>query len=219
MATRESASRLGLSRERIVGAAVALFDGEGVDALTMRRLAEELGVGTMTVYGYFRSKEELVDAIVDSGAKRIAEAGGEGSWQERIREFVLELRRSHLAHPAVVEVRLTRPLLSQGALEATERAMSILRGAGFSKRDAARIYRLLFIFAFGFSAFGPPRSGTSDREATRAALSDLPADRFPVLVECLDEASEAMADPTLFEFALDRLIDGIEQMLPEDASA
>lgn len=215
MALASPPSRLGLSRERIVEAAVGLFDREGPDALTMRRLADELGVGTMTLYGYFRRKEELLDAIVDSGARRVAQSAGEGPWKERIRNLVLEVRRTHLAHPAVVELRLQRPLLSQGALEVTERAMSILREAGFSRRDAARVYRLLFIFAFGFSAFGPESRGESEREATRTALSNLPPDRYPVLLDCVDEASEAMADPTLFEFALDRLLDGIEQMLPE----
>jgi AcrR family transcriptional regulator len=93
VAVADPASRLGLSRERILDAALALFDVEGVDALTMRRLAAELGVGTMTLYGYFRRKEDLLDAIVDRGAERVAAAGSEGPWKQRLRELVLELRR------------------------------------------------------------------------------------------------------------------------------
>jgi AcrR family transcriptional regulator len=209
----DPSSRLGLSRERIVEAAMAMLDGQGTDSVNMRALADRLGVGTMTLYGYFRSKDELLDAIVDSGARRIARSGATGSWKKRLRELVLEIRRAHLAHPAVVELRLNRPLLSEGALEVTERGMSILRAAGFSKRDAARAYRSLFIFTFGFSAFAPSERGEVDREASRAALSHLPADRYPVLLDSADEASEAMADQGVFEFALDRLLDGLEQLL------
>lgn len=213
MAVADPASRLGLSRERILDAALALFDGEGADALTMRRLAGELGVGTMTLYGYFRRKEDLLDAIVDRGAERIAAAGSGGPWKERLRELVLEMRRAHLAHPAVVELRLTRPLLSRGALDVTERGLAILRDAGFSNRDAARAYRTLFVYTFGFAAFGPETGGEAEAELTREALSSLPPERYPVLADCAGEATAAMSDRTVFEFGLDRLLDGLEQLL------
>jgi AcrR family transcriptional regulator len=206
------ASRRGLSREGIVEAAIEIFDTEGADALTMRRLADHLGVGTMTLYGYFRRKDELLDAVVDRGAARIAGAASKGSWKNRLRDLALEMRRSHLAHPAVVELRLRRPLLSRGALDVTERAMSILRDAGFSTAESARLYRLLFIFTFGFSAFGPV-GREDERELARKALAQLPADRYPALVAAGEEAWNVMASHDLFEFGLDRLLDGFQQLL------
>src|SRR4051812_50158042 len=73
-------SRLGLSRERIVEGAIELLDRDGLDVFSMRRLAEELGVGTMTIYGYFRGKDELLDAVVGAGGGRVARrvSGGGG---------------------------------------------------------------------------------------------------------------------------------------------
>ena len=213
MATADPASRRGLSRERIIEAALALFDHGGPRALSMRALADELGVGTMTLYGYFRSKDELLDAIVDSGAERVAAARADGGWKEQLRALVLEMHRGHLAHPAIVELRLERPLLSAGALTITERGVAILRDAGFSKRDAARAYRLLFVYTFGFSAFGPGPARGGESEAARAALAALDPRRYPALTDAAEEAVASMADATLFEFGLDRLLDGLELML------
>lgn len=206
-------SRLGLTREGILEAALALLDREGLSALTMRRLGDELGVGTMTLYGYFRSKEELLDAVVDAGASRMSVDQVDGTWRERLRHLVVGLQRALVEHPGVVELRLARPLVTPGALELTEVGMEILREAGFGKRDAARAYRTLFLYAFGFSAFGPGLRGSDDREQVREVLSTLPPERFPWLLEAAEEAAEAMADATVFEFGLDRLLDGLERAL------
>jgi AcrR family transcriptional regulator len=213
--TTTAASRLGLTRERILAAALGLLDREGLDAFSMRRLAEELDVGTMTIYGYFRSKDELLDAVVDAGARAIAEAishadGGE-SWKARVRELMLTLRQRHIEHPAIVELRYKRPLLSPGALRVTEVAMSVLREAGFGKREAAEAYRILFIYTFGFSAFGPEPGSTIDRDRSLAALAALPPDQYPTLIDAAGEASDAMADQTVYELGLDVLLDGLER--------
>ena len=122
-----------------------------------------------------------------------------------------------MLHPAIVELRLRRPLLSPGALDLTEAGMKILREAGFSRELAARVYRVLFVYTFGFAAFGPGDGGESDRETTRAALAELPADRYPVLVDAAAEAAEVMGDEAVFEFGLDRLLDGLEALLPPSA--
>lgn len=188
-----------------------MLDRDGLDALTMRGLADELGVGTMTLYGYFRGKEEILDAVIDRAAHDIAVAPVEGSWKEGLRALMLDIRRGHVEHPAAVELRFRRPLVSPGALEVTEVAMRLLRGAGFSRRDAARAYRALFTFTFGFSAFGPQDGGRGDREQTLRALRALPAERYPELVGAAKEASEAMADQSVFELGLDCLLEGLER--------
>lgn len=206
-------SRLGLSREGIVDAARALLDREGLDAFSMRRLAGELGVGTMTVYGYFAGKDQLLDAVVDSGASRIASARARGSWKTRLRRLMLDLRQSLIDHPGIVELRLKRPLVSPGALELTEAGLRILLDAGFSKRDASRAYRMLFVYTFGFSAFGPGRGAERERAETLDALRALPADRYPTIADCVDEASAAMADQTLFETGLNWMLEGLEASL------
>ena len=204
-------SRLGLSRARILDEALSLLDREGEAAFTMRRLATEMGVGTMTLYGYFRSKDDLLDALVDAGAQQLLEIPlGRESWKQSLRELFVTLHRSHLDHPGIVELRFRRPLLSPGALLFTERCMAVLTGAGFSNRDAARGYRLLFVYTFGFGAFGPGRRSRADRDQTQAALSGLPSRLYPALREAAGEAADAMSDQTVFEFGLDLLLDGLE---------
>lgn len=209
-----AASRVGLSRQRIVEGALALLDRDGLDAFSMRRLADELGVGTMTIYGYFRNKDELLDAVVDSGGQAIADldsgAVSGASWKVRLRELMMGIRERLVEHPGIVELRYKRPLLSPGALTVTEAGMRILRDAGFSDGDAGRIYRILFVYTFGFSAFGPGPGSEADRERSVEALSALPPDRYPTLVSAAQGASESMADQTLYEVGLDALLDGLE---------
>lgn len=211
-------SRRRLSRARILDGALALLDRAGPDAFSMRRLGEELGVGTMTIYGYFRSKAELLDAIVDAGAELVEVPPSEGPWRDSVRRLFLTIHRGLLEHPGLVELRRKRPLLSPGGLRLTEAGMRILLDAGFSRHEAARAYRALFIYTFGFAAFGPGGDPESEREQTAQALAALPADRFPALAASASEAAEAMADRALFEFGLDRILDGLEQRLARPAA-
>jgi AcrR family transcriptional regulator len=205
-------SRLGLSREQIVEAALALLGREGLDGLTMRSLGEELGVGAMTVYGYFRSKDELLDAVIDAGATRMVPERRAGSWRAQLRELLVSIRQSLVDYPGVIELRFKRPILSPGALEVTETAMQILRDAGFSPGTSARVYRILFVYTFGFSAFGPGAKSQAESRQTEAAIGALAADRYPALSAAADEAAAAMGDPTLFEFGLDLLLDSVERL-------
>ena len=205
----ERPSRLGLSRARILDAALSFLDREGLEALTIRRLATDLGVGAMTLYGYFRTKDELLDAMIDSGAEQLFHAPLAGTWDAQLRQLFVNLYRTHLQHPGVVELRFKRPLLSPGALRFTEMSMRILRDGGFSDREAARAYRVLFVYTFGFAAFGPGRRPLADRQQTLTALRRLPPEVYPVLREAAEEAADAMADQSLFEFGLDLLIEGL----------
>lgn len=208
-------TRVGLSTTRILEGALDLLDRDGLDAFSMRRLAAELGVGTMTIYGYFRSRDELLDALVDRGAQDIAQLVSEAEraepWKPQMRALMVGLRERLAEHPAFVELRYRRTLQSPGALHITEAGMRILGDAGFSRRRAAEIYRILFVYTFGFSAFGPEHRAGADREETLAALGALPREQFPNLVDAIGEAAEVMADQTLYEVGLDALLDGLEQ--------
>lgn len=203
-------SRLGLSRERILAAALDLLDREGLGGFSMRRLADDLGVGTMTLYGHFRDREELLDGVVDAGAREIPVPRMPGPWKEDLRRLMRAIHEALSEHPALVELRLERPLISPGALRLTEAGMASLRAAGFSRRDAARAYRTLFVYTLGSCAFGPGERSTAERTQALATLRALPADTYPALVDSAGQASDAMADESLFDFGLDRLLDGLE---------
>jgi AcrR family transcriptional regulator len=202
-----------LSREEIARAALELVDAHGVDALSMRRLATELGVGTMTLYGYFRSKEELLAAVIDAATGEAPVAVAEGPWREQLRELMLGVRRTLAEHPSGVQLRLTRPILTRGALRVTEAGMQILDRAGFDKADAARAYRALFVYTFGYASFGSPPEPEETKRRTKAALLALPEREYPVLSASAAEAAETMAGDEPFEWGLERLLDGLEALL------
>jgi AcrR family transcriptional regulator len=211
MAMTETRSRL--TPERVADAALELLDREGLDALSMRRLATELGVGTMTLYGYFRSKDELLDAVVDAAVAEREPFAFEGPWQEQIRRLMTASRHNLARHPGLVKVRADRPVLRPEALRFAETGMTILRRAGFPARDAARAFRLLFTFVFGYVSFSPDESAADARRSARAAMAALPPDDYPTISETSDELADAMAGPETFDFGLDRIVDGLEARL------
>jgi AcrR family transcriptional regulator len=208
-------TRSRLSPERVAAAALELLDREGLDALSMRRLAAELGVGTMTLYGYFRSKDELLDAVVDAAVAEREPFSFEGSWQEQIRRLMQASRRNLSRHPGLVKVRADRPVLRPEALRFAETGMTILRGAGFDRADAARAFRLLFTYVFGYVSFSPEGTAAEAKRDARAATAALPPDEYPALNEASEELAEAMAGQETFDFGLERIVDGLEARLRE----
>lgn len=206
-------TRQALSRERIARTALELADREGLEALSMRRLAAELDVGTMTLYGYFRSKEELIDAAVDAATEEAPIAVGGGTWKERLRELMRGVHEHLGRHPSGVRIRLVRPMLSPRALQITEAGLAILEGAGFDRANAARAYRALFTYTFGFASFNSPEHPEEARRHTKAALTALAPDEYPTLSEAASEAADTVAGDTQFAFGLDRLLDGLEEQL------
>ena len=180
----------------------------------MRRLAAEAGIPTATLYGYFRDKDELVDAVIDLGARRSPLPELTGSWRAQLGELMRWLRRELLRHPELVKVRLERPILTRGALRLTERGMEILLEAGFPRAEAARAYRLLFVFTFGSAAFDPHSDPDEHERMVRATYTLLPPEEYPVLSSSISEAAAAMSGEEQFEFGLERLLDGLEASLP-----
>ena len=199
-----------LSRTQIASAAFAFIERHGLVALSMRRLAQELGIGTMTLYGYFRDKEELLDAVVDVASEEIEIPRGEGSWRNEIRALMCEVRRTLAEHPVGVLLRLRRPMLTPRSQRVAEAAMQALLKAGFSRAEAASAYRTLFSYTFGFASFSPAEDADQVRRQAEAALALLPPDEYPALSASASEAAAAMAGEAQFEFGLDLLLDGLE---------
>jgi AcrR family transcriptional regulator len=205
--------RPGLSRERVIEAASRFLDRHGLEALSMRRLGEELGVGTMTLYGYFRNKEELLDALVDATAEKIQIPRGRRGWRSKIRALMEEIRTTLSERPAGVLLRQRRPMWSPGALRVSEAGIQALREAGFSKADAARAYRSLFNYTFGFAAFTPPDVSSELRRKALATLAALPEDQYPAQTEAASELADAIGGEAQFHYGLDLLLDGLESKL------
>src|SRR5215213_7832595 len=168
------APRTRLSHDAVAAAALEFLDGHDLEELSMRRLAGELGVGTMTLYGYFRSKDELLDAVVDAAVSDQPAPPDDGPWQERLRALMRDSRAALDRHPALVKLRVHRPVLRPEALRFCERTMSILADAGLPPDAAARAFRLLFTYLLGYAAFSPAGSEDEAARMSRAAMRALP---------------------------------------------
>ena len=177
----------------------------------MRVLADRLEVGTMTLYGYFASKDELLEAMVASATEDApAITVGDGTWKEQLANLMRGVRATLAEHPTGVQLRLRRPLLSPAALRVTEAAMRIMDEAGFSREQAARAYRTMFVYTFGFASFNPSAADAEAKRRARTALAALPEAEYPSLVAAQEEAVDAMGGDEQFEFGLSLLLDGLE---------
>lgn len=202
-----------LSRELIADTALELVDREGLEALTMRRLASELGVGTMTLYGYFRDKDELLDHAIDRVSRDYELSSGAGDWRPRLRELITTIWRSLVEHPSAVQIRYGKPILNPGALRACEAGMTILTDAGFETSDAGAAWRLLFTYVFGYGAFSSYEPTTELKSEWRQRLSALPADEYPITSGSAGELVNWMAGKEPFEQGLELILDGLEARL------
>jgi AcrR family transcriptional regulator len=210
---RPRRARPDLSRERVAEVALTMIEQDGLRALSMRRLADELGIGTMTLYGYFRDKDELLDAVVDAAAARIEVPRRRGTWKSQIRALMDRIRTALTEHPIGVLLRLERPMWSPGALRVSEAGVRILREAGFSRAEAARAYRSLFNYTFGFAAFSPREVSEEVRRKALAALAALQQDEYPALIDARSELADAVGGEAQFQHGLDLLLDGLEAKL------
>lgn len=203
-------SRKRLSREALARLALELADREGLEAVSMRRLAQELGVGVMTLYGYLRDKDELLDAIVDMAVEEVRLPGATGPWRVRIKHLLWEIRRVLARHPAGIRIRLTRPMISPGALRTTESAMVILGQAGFSRSEAARGYRTLFLYTFGFASFSDPKNAKEVQDISVRVVRQLPPDAYPAVTAAATELAQTMGGDAQFEYGLELILDSLE---------
>lgn len=210
-----------LTAEAIVEAAVRIGDQERIESLTVRRLASDLGVGTMTLYSYFRSKEEIIDGVADYILGRFVIPDVEGVGQDEamrlIARALLDMMR---LHPSVVYLLASRTTTSTMSMKAAmEDVIGCLRRAGFQDEEAVRIYALLMIYTLGFASYQMPRPwGLSGHDADelrrqrRHFYASLPSQEFPNLVE-FNDAVTHMASDQQFEFGLTALIEGVRTML------
>ncbi len=215
MRTERATPTRRLSRDAVARAALAVLDREGREGLSMRRLAADLGVGTMTLYGYFRDKRELLDAVVDVAAEDFAAPALEGTFRERTTAYLEAVRAWLARHPTLVALRGQEAIVRPAAFGVSEHGMRLLLDAGFPPAEAARAFRLLFVHVFGSSAFAPRAPDPAERRRLEAALLTLPEDEFPAMRAAASGAGDALGGDEQFRYGLDRLLDGLEARLRE----
>ncbi len=212
-----------ISREAIVAAAIKLLDSEGLAALSMRRLAEELGTGAASLYWHVGSKDGLLDLVLDQiiGEGRIPDPDPP-RWQEQLKKVAREHRRVSLLHPYVVRISLGRIPMGPNALRYSERVLAILRAGGLPPRLAVQGYLLLMSTVNGFTVdeTGVDDEPADDHRADDAAsrqeaanmardyIASLPAGSFPTMVGLADEFAFSDADER-FDLLIDIFVDGL----------
>jgi AcrR family transcriptional regulator len=202
-----------LSRPRIVDAALALMDAEGLDAVTMPRLAERLGVGTMSLYRHIESKEDLVNAVAERVLSGVEVPDGEpDDWEGRVVGYLRALRIQALAHPALSGILASRGLTVGPVFDQLEQISSILRAAGFSDIDAVRAFYALLTYVFGFVIWELPRVHHQPAASYTAAWADtldqLDPSSYPNL-HALRQPLTTTASPDQFEYGLEHLIESL----------
>lgn len=219
--------RTPLSRARVLRAAVALADREGLDALTMRRLGQELGVEAMSLYHHLPNKGAILDGALEVVVDEIVEAVGHvdaaaaaDDWRAAMRARILAAREVLLRHPWAPRVLEASTSMSPSVVGYFDGLLGILRAGGFSYDLAHHAMHVLGSRALGFTQelFEPDGPGTGDDE-TLAMLEQM-ADRFPHIVGMMSEITHDDVDTSLgwcddqfeFEFSLDLILDGLERV-------
>jgi TetR/AcrR family tetracycline transcriptional repressor len=196
----------------VLEAARRIADEEGVDRLTMRRLAAELGVTPNTLYTYFPHKEALLDALIDDLLAGV-DAGdpAEGDWRDGLVRVMDSSRRLLLAHPQLASVIIARPGLGPNAARLGELTLELLGRGGLEGERAVEALRVLLVYSLGFAAFqAPRRQGDAVARSARAeaTFAGLPEDRFPRM----HGLARQLAGPTTdhqFHTGLRWLLEGI----------
>jgi TetR/AcrR family transcriptional regulator, tetracycline repressor protein len=214
------AQRPRLSKATVVERALALADAGGLEALTIRRLAQELGVTPMALYWHFRSKEELLAGLADHLWTEIsAETDAAAPWHVQLRGLMESLVAVLRAHPSASELLIAGEKVNTPAqLEVTEVALDVLHRAGFDPRRASAVARDGLWTALMLAMSEPGRSAVMS-EAERAEhqrqamvrLATLPPDRYPRLVAAAVPMTACDLD-FHYRFGIDLFIEGVRAM-------
>ncbi|MEV7184940.1 TetR/AcrR family transcriptional regulator C-terminal domain-containing protein [Kitasatospora sp. NPDC093102] len=195
-----------LSRERIVAAALRLIDDEGLDALSTRRLATELSVSGPSLYNHFATKDDLLDAVVDSviGEVDLSMFKAAGTpWPEALRDWARSYRAALAAHPNIVPVLAQGPGRRPNALRLADAVFGHLVESGWPRGQATRIGALMRYFVTGSALASFAAGFPADAEVYDAA-------DYPHLGEAHRLAGHRGAvDEGAFETGLEALLDGL----------
>lgn len=209
-----------LSRDAIVAAGIALADADGLESLSMRRLATALGVNPMSLYHHVRDKDALLDAMLDAVVAGIeaddAPLARPSDWTARLRDLVLAARSAMLGHPWAVQVLQQRDVPTPATLRHVDRVLGLLRGGGCSVDLAHHALHLLGSRVLGFSQdLFDDKAGDAD-PAVRAAQAGAWAATLPHVAELAVAATHdgglgGCDDDAEFAFALDVVLEGLER--------
>jgi AcrR family transcriptional regulator len=211
-----------LSRQRVLRAAVTIADEAGIQALTMRRLAEEVGAEAMSLYYHFANKEEVLDGVVEVIVEELNDVVGRvdvpsagADWKKAVRARILAAREVLLRHPWAPRLFETRAAMSPAVVRYHDALVGLMRDGGFSFDLCHHALHALGSRAMGFTQeLFDPGDGADQEMPTDMA------DQFPNLAAMLAEVVHDDPESTLgwcddqteFEFGLDVILDGLDRL-------
>ncbi|WP_040701111.1 TetR/AcrR family transcriptional regulator C-terminal domain-containing protein [Nocardia vinacea] len=210
-----------ITRAAVLNAALEIVDRDGVDGLSMRRLAEAVGRDPMVIYRHVSNKAAVLDGVAEIVFAQLSVDATDPDWATQLRVVAREFRRLALAHPLVVPLLVTRPLATPlgqrptAVLRPLEDVLALLTRAGFSGADALHIYRAVFGFLYGHILNElqelVERPEETD-EVLRLGLHRLPIAQYPLLRE-LAPVLAAYDGAAELERGLDILLSGLATTL------
>jgi TetR/AcrR family transcriptional regulator, tetracycline repressor protein len=163
-----------LDVEHVIDVALAILDADGLDAVSFRRLSADLGVSHMTLYGYFDSKEALLEALV---ARTIAvpsiRRATTAAWDDVLFDVIRDLHRILVNRPGIAEILVSRQLTGDWVAEVRERLLDILRGGGYDERQATDGISVIFNYLLGAVMIETSRGRGGSRSSFEVGLQYL----------------------------------------------
>ncbi len=208
--------RAPLSRDQVLQAAVALADQNGIEALSMRKLGQVLGVEAMSLYNHVTSKSDLLDGMIDAVFSEIGLPAGDAGWKPAMRQRAISARAALARHQWAIGLMESRTSPGPATLRHHDAVLGCLRKAGFSLEMTGHAYSLLDSYIYGFAlqeASLPFNTAEETAEVAREIAGQLPAEQYPHLTELAighvlrpgyDYGDE-------FEIGLDLILDALER--------
>jgi AcrR family transcriptional regulator len=206
--------RVPLSKERVLRTAIALVDKGGIDALSMRKLGDELGVEAMSLYHYVTNKDELLNAIVDVVVSEIEPTSPDGDWRTAVRKSAISFHDVLKRHPWATSLMMGGGGVSTARMRYMEALLGRLREAGFSANLTHHAYHALDSHIIGSTLW---HAGYSNMKLPanfeQIFVRDI-AKELPYLAEHAQQhITKSKRDVPEFEFGLDLILDGLEKIL------
>ena len=218
MATQTDPRRAPLTRERVLAAAIDLADRDGIASLSMRKLAQELGVEAMSLYHHVANKDAILDGLIDLVFGEIDLPVGEADWKTAMRRRAISAREVLRRHPWATGLMESRSTPGPATLRHHDAVLGILRNAGFPLELAAHAYSLLDSYIYGFALQEtslPFNTPEETAEVAQTMMAEFPADAYPHLTEITVEhiLQPGYSYASEYLFGLDLILDGLEQAL------
>jgi AcrR family transcriptional regulator len=208
-----------LSRERVLRAAVQMADEGGVESLSMRKLAENLGVQAMSLYNHVDNKNNLLDGIVDIVVSEIEVPELNMDWKTAMRRRANSAHEVLLHHPWAAMALMSRLNVGSAMLRYIDATLGCLYEAGFSLKMADHAWNAIdsHIYGFTLQELNFPVEKAEYSEAAETGLSLIPADQYPYLNRLTREVMERRYDGIHdFEFGLELILNGLDQLRNQD---